>query len=130
MICLSIFIRHRINIQKNALGVGHITLVSAAVQVADPSSLQVPCGMNGHGCLVVTAKDTGKVIIPIGKVVLEGVQAHLSKHIGKDILEGGRIPRSCHVCDILFYLTSKVCTFVIDVNGGILSDCGIVSTTI
>ena len=78
----------RLYLQQDTVRTGHGALVTAAVEVTDNTFLQIPYWTDGHRCLVVAAKDTGKVEGKACQIALEGCQFHLRLQVFLYFLHG------------------------------------------
>ena len=100
----------RVNHQQQTILAGHGTSVTAAVEILNLSCLQVPRRYDGHRSLVVTAKESGDVIVGVPVEVL-GVDIHPSQCIiGNHVVI--RIFIQIAVCSV----DVQGCTLVIDAD--------------
>ncbi len=66
------------NLHEQTLRTCHAALITAAIEVADLTSLQVPAGTDGHIRLVVTAKETAYLVGITAWIREGGIDTHQS----------------------------------------------------
>ena len=64
------------NLHKQTFRTGHTSLVTATIEVADPTLLQVPSGTDSHIRLVVSAKETSNLVFSTAWIRESGVDPH------------------------------------------------------
>ena len=95
-----------IDSEEKALGTGHVSLVTAGVEVTDHTALEEPCGTDGHHGHVVTAEEASDLELIAARIRQTGVDAHanLETIIGQQLL--------AMVIDMVDHLTRVIHTDV------------------
>ena len=112
------------NLHKQTFRTGHTSLVTATIEVADSSFLQIPSGTDSHIRLVVSAKETSYLVGITAWIRESGVDPHyLEARFGKQF--AFTLCSHASIFDTVDNLAR-----VVEANDRFISDSGIITATI